>query len=411
MSVFLLACWLLTPLAWIVLNGPHLALLEVVVGMSALAWLAAKGQVFALLRLIPFLCAGFLYAFTAYVANDRPDLVMYSYQTALLLLFYGLPAGLCLRRLAQGEGSGVGCALLVLAIGMAAISLLILRLPEVQRITGEVTGSFQRTNGEEDTIVYLRFFSITNIIIGVIPFTIFGLAALPLALVTPYLGLRVLAVTAVGVAAFANILIATRTALLAAICSSVVVLILALPTVPARRWLISLGVVMIPGVVAVAYFGGETERFNYLLSRFAEAGNDGRLGIWAEGWALLQRHPGGQAAASLQSHSWAHNLFLDVGITHGWVAVVAVLAMFVYAYYQVARRLLGGGFFASAANPLMLGWLIATSFAGMMQPPQPVFLAVLHLAAGYFAPVRRSAPPLAAGEGYFSSGALLRVQS
>jgi hypothetical protein len=396
---FLFTCALLVPLGWFVLSGPQPALFQIAGGVGALVWLAAKGQLLALLQLLPFLAAGIVYAVAGYIVADRADLVMYSYQMALLLLFYGLPAGLCLRRLAEGEqGDKVAWALVVFAICMAAVSLIILRTPEVQRITGETAGTFQRTNGESsDVVVYLRYFKITNIIIGVIPFTLFALAALPVALVARSWALRLLACVAVGVAVYANVLIATRTALMAATLSSVAVLLFAFPHVPKRRWLSFAGAIAVTAAVVGIYFGRHAERFSYLLERFAEAGDDGRLGIWSEALGLVERFPYGQVAGRMQSHSWAHNLFLDVGLTNGWIAIAAVLAMFVCAYYYAGQRLLVSGFFNSATNVIMLTWLISTSIAAMIQPPQPVFLTVLHLAFAYFAPYRPTREETPAG--------------
>lgn len=391
MSVFLLTIILLTPLAWVVLNGPQPSLVEIAGGSIALGWLAMKNQLMALRYLLPFFAAGMVYTVSGYIASDRSDLVMYSSQMALLLMFYGLPTGLCLRRLAaEDEGEQVAIGLVVFALCMAAVSLVILRLPEVQRITGETQGTFQRTNGDENDITYLRFFHISNIIIGVIPFTLFALAGLPAALTARRPALLALLGLSVGVAVYANVLIATRTALLAGAASGLIVMLLSWSAIPRRRWLLFGGALTATGLFAMLYFRQNIARFDYLLERFAEAGSDGRLPIWSEAMGLVARFPQGQVAGNMQTHSWAHNLFLDVGLTNGWVAIGAVLMMFTCAYWHVARRILAGGFFRSSANLVMLGWLLSTSLAGMIQPPQPVFLTVLHLACAYFAPVRRA---------------------
>lgn len=399
MRTFLLSLALLMPLAGVITNYPQPALLEIAGGVLALSWLAAQGQLLALRHVLPFLAAGVVYAACGYIAADRLDLVMYSHQMALLVLFYGLPAGLCLRRLAETErGDQVAAALLVFALGMAAIFLVILRLPEVQRITGESRGVFQRTNGDEDqAIVYLHFFSLTNIIIGVIPFTIFALAAIPAAMTTRSPLVRILACAGTVLAAYVNLLIATRTALLAAALSTALILGCALRRISVRRWLLFGAALAAPAAVAVLYFRQNTERFSYLLERFAEAGDDGRIEIWSEAAGLVLRFPAGQSAGKMQSHSWGHNLFLDVGLTNGWVAIAAVLAMFACVYLFVLRRLWRGNFFSLSANVILLGWLLATSLAGLLQPPQPAFLTVLHLACGFFAPFRKTAPRGSAG--------------
>ncbi|HZP61480.1 MAG TPA: hypothetical protein VFB27_14245 [Opitutaceae bacterium] len=391
MTSFLLVCTLLVPLAWTICNGPKVAFVQVAGGMIALVWLAWKRQLWALLRVSPFLFAGIIYAFCAYVSAEPRD--TYPYQAALVLLFYGLPAGLCLRRLVQrGQDGPVAWALLAFAVGMSLIGLLILRNPEVQRITAVSAGGFQRTNGADDTAIsYLHLFSISNVIIGIVPFTLFALAALPLALAARRPVLRLAVGGAAILAGYANIQIATRTTLMATVLSGIMVIILAFRSIPRRRLLVCGASVAVLLLAGVGYVGAKSDRFQYLVSRFSEMGSDSRLDIWSEAAKILIRTPDGHGIRQLQSHEWAHNLFLDVGLTDGWMAIAAMMALYGGAFYFAWRAVRTAGFFESAAGVIMLGWLLSTFVAGMVLPPQAAFLATMHFALGYFAPCRAPA--------------------
>ncbi len=388
MSSFLLVCVLLFPLAWTICNGPKVAFAQVAGGLVALAWLASKRHLWALLRLSPFLLAGMIYAFCAYVSAEPRD--TYPYQAALVLLFYGLPTGLCLRRLVQRDQDGpVAWAMLAFAIGMTAIGFVILNNPEVQRITAVSAGGFQRTNGTDDNaIAYLHLFSISNVIIGIIPFTLFALAAVPLALTARSWTLRVAVGAAAILAGYANVQIATRTTLMATVLSGIAVFALAFRSIPWRRHVVygaSLAALLLAGA---GYVGMKSDRFQYLVGRFSEMGSDSRLDIWSEAVGILERTPDGHGIRQLQSHEWAHNLFLDVGLTDGWIAIGAMMALYGGAFYLAWKATRTPGFFAAGANVMMLGWLLSTFVASMILPPQAAFLATMHFALGYFTPSR-----------------------
>ena len=138
----------------------------------------------------------------------------------------------------------------------------------------------------------------------------------------------------------------------------------------------------------VGYVGAKSESLQYLGSRFAEMGSDSRLGIWSEAVKILKRTPDGHGIRQLQSHEWAHNLFLDVGLTDGWIAIVAIMAMYGGSFYLAWRAVRTPGFFDAGSNVMMLGWLVSTFIASMILPPQAAFLATMHFALGYFAPCR-----------------------
>lgn len=388
MTAFILVCTLLFPLSWTICNGPKVAFVQLIGGFIALSWLAYKRQILALIRVGPFILAGILYAFMSYASAEPRD--TYPYQAAVMMLFYGIPAGLCLRRLVEeGRGRAVGWAMMAFAAGMSLVGLIILKNPEVQRITAEASGSFQRTNGSEgEVIMYLRIFSISNVIIGIVPFTLFALAAFPAALTSRSLTLKLLVAASAVLAAYTNIEIATRTTLMAAALSTIAVMALAFRSMSWRRLLgFGVGMLILLGA-GVGYITRKSDRFNYLLDRFSTMGSDSRLGIWSEAIRILERTPEGHGIRQLQSHEWAHNLFLDVGLADGWVAIVAIGAMYCGVFFFTWKTVRITGFFDSGPNVIMFGWLLATFFASMILPPQAAFLATMHLALGYFAPFR-----------------------
>jgi branched-subunit amino acid transport protein AzlD len=362
--------------------------MQVAGGCIALAWLGLKKDVFVLFKLSPFIFAGILYALAAYVSNEPRD--TYPYQAAMVLLFYGLPTGLCFRRLvAMGRGRAVSWALMSFAVVMSIVGLIILKNPEVQRITAEATGGFQRTNGSDtEVIVYLRYFSITNVIIGIVPFTLFALAAFPAALTERGMLLKIFICGTAIIAAYTNVQIATRTTLMAAALSSVLVMLLAFRSMSWRRLMGFGAFMLVLAGAGIAYVTHKSDRFYYLMDRFAAMGSDSRLGIWSEAFKILQRTPDGHGIRQLQSHEWAHNLFLDVGLTDGWIAIVAMALLYGGAFFLAWRCVRSANFFDSGANVIMLGWLMASFVASMILPPQLAFLATMHISLGFFAPYR-----------------------
>ncbi|HMD61189.1 MAG TPA: hypothetical protein VKG78_07140 [Opitutaceae bacterium] len=395
-GIFLLVCLLLAPLAWIVLNGPKVAYAELLGGIVAMGCLFLRRQPLAWVRAAPALMCGLVYAVCAFVEREPRDL--FPYQAAVLLLFYGFPTGLCLRRLSQdGHDRAVAWALVCFSIAMSAVAAVILQEAGAARIVSEagVGAEMSRSNAtnEMSAVYYLRYFSITNIIIGIIPFTVFGLSMFPILLTARALTIRLGALCAIALAAYVNIQVATRTTLAACALSSVIIIPFVIRAVPFRRRLL-FGVTFFAMIVAGIVYGTRNKDiFHFLANRFADISEDSRLTIWRESLRILANTPDGGGIRRLTSHVWAHNVLLDVGLANGWIALGAVLALFCVGLFFAWRSTREPGFSESSANMIALGWLLAGMLSLMVLPPLLPLLATVYIALASFAPYRSTSAP------------------
>jgi len=365
----------------------------------AMGCLFLKRQVMAWTRIAPALLFGLIYAACAYVVREPRDL--FPFQSALLLLFYGFPTGLCLRRLSQdGHENSVAWALVCFSIAMAGVALIILQAAGQARIVSEasVGAEMSRSNAasEFNAVYYLRYFSITNIIIGIIPFTVFGLSTLPTSLTARSYLLRFGVLCAIAMAAYVNVQVATRTTLAACALSTLAIIPLVIRAVSFRRRLLFGMMSVAIAVAGYIYVTRNKDIFHFLANRFSDVTQDSRLMIWRESLRILADTPDGNGIRRLSSHVWAHNLFLDVGLANGWIALLAIIAFCGVGLFFTWRSFREPDFSGSSANVIMLGWLISGFLALMVVPPLLPLLAMLYLGLAYFAPYRPNPTALSA---------------
>jgi hypothetical protein len=345
----------------------------------------------AWLRAAPILFSGLVYAVCAFVIREPRDL--FPYQAAALLLFYGCLTGLCLRRLSRdGQQTAVSLALLSFSIAMGAVALVILITAGPERIVSDVSfgADMSRSNAasELNAVYYLQIFSITNIIIGIIPFTLFGLSSFPILLTERSKTLRLGVLCAMAIGAYVNIEVATRTTLAACLVSSAVIVALVIRAVSFRRRLL-FGVAMFALTIAgYLYATRNKDVLHFLARRFADITEDSRIVIWKEALRILASAPEGSGIRRLSTHVWAHNLFLDVGLADGWIALAAMMALCGFALLFAWRTSREPDFSYSGTNIIVLGWLISGLLALMVVPPLLPILAMLYIGAAYFAPCK-----------------------
>jgi hypothetical protein len=397
-GTFFLVGFLLLPLAWMVLDGPKVAYAELLggtVGFTILFW---RRQAMAWTRIAPALFLVSVYVICAYVVAEPRD--VFPFKSAIFLSFYAFPTGLCLRRLSDdGYERAVASALVLFALSLAGIALEILLTPGSARLVTSSAGSeISRANafGENSAIVYLGYFSIVNIIIGLIPFTLFGLSLMPLLLTAKAFFIRLIAFCAIALAAYINIQIATRTTFAASVLSSIVILIMVFRKVSFRRRLFFGAMLSAMAVFGYIYITRNKDIFRFIGNRFADVSEDSRIVIWKESLHILINTPDGGGISKLTTHSWAHNLFLDVGLANGWLALIAVLALCGVAFFFAWRSSRVGGFTESSSNIIMLCWLSSGFLASMALPPLIPLLAMLFIGLAYFAPY----VTFSAGESY-----------
>jgi len=335
-----------------------------------------------------------VYAYCSYLIQEPRD--TFPYKAALVLSFYGFLTGLCLRRIASdGQQSTVAFALVCFALCLAYVALVILLAPGADRIISSSAGSeISRANtNENEAVTYLGLFSIENIIIGLIPFTLFGLSLFPVLLTARNLPIRLLALGVMILAAYINLQIATRTTFAASMVSTVLILMLVVRQVPFRRRLVFAGMLILMSIGGYIYVTRNKDIFHFIANRFGDVTQDSRIMIWKEALHILVRTPEGSGIRKLTSHFWAHNLFLDVGLANGWFALAAIIALCAVAFVFAWRCFMRGGFADSTANIIMLGWLISSFLALMVLPPLPPLLGIFFVCLAFFAPYESSPVP------------------
>jgi hypothetical protein len=388
---FFLVGILLSPLAWIVLDGPKVAYAEILGGIVAMGYLVSKRQAMAWTRVAPALFFISVYAACAYIVREPRDL--FPFQAVLLLSFYGFLTGLCLRRISEdGQQGAVASALVWFALILAGIALIIIMTPgSAKIISSSEGGELSRANAlNENGVTYLRFFNIVNIIIGLISFTLFGLSLFPILLTAGTVPIRLLALGAITLAAYINLQIATRTTFTASALASGLILALVFRKVPFRRRLIFGAITIVLTIAGYFYVTRNKDVFRFLGNRFADASQDSRIAIWKESLHILVRTPDGSGIRKLTTHSWAHNMFLDVGLANGWIALGAMLGLCSVAFFFAWRASRRGGFSESSPNVIMLAWLISGFLALMVAPPLLPLLAMLFIGTAYFSPYASS---------------------
>jgi len=357
----------------------------------AIGCLFLKRQMMAWTRVAAALFFGLLYAVCAYVVREPRDL--FPYQAAVVLLFYAFPAGLCMRRLSEDRHeNAVAWAFVCFSIAMAGVAMIILQTAGPTRIVSEasVGAEMSRSNAasEMNAVYYLRYFSISNIIIGIIPFTVFGLSTFPIFLTARMYTLRMGVLCAIALAAYVNIQVATRTTLAACALSSLIIIPLVLRAVSFRRRLLFAVISAATMIAGYIYVTRNKDIFQFLGNRFSDVAQDSRLTIWRESLRILADTPDGAGIRRLSSHVWAHNLFLDVGLANGWIALGAILALCGVGFFLTWRSSREPDFAKSSANIIMLGWLISGFLALMVMPPLLPLLAMLYIGLAYLAPYR-----------------------
>ena len=351
----------------------------------------------AWLRALPILLCGLVYAICAYVIREPRDL--FPYQAAVTCFSWvpdrPLPAE-AFARWPANRGF-IGPALLLDRHGGDRPRHSRHRGTGSDRLRGEL---WRRDVALElrqrvDAIYYLQIFSITNIIIGIIPFTLFGLSTFPILLTERSKALRLGVLCALFVAAYVNIQVATRTTLAACLISSAVIIALVIRAVPFRRRLLFGVSIAAIGVAGYLYATRNKDIFHFLAHRFTDVSEDSRLVIWKEAVGILANAPEGSGIRRLTAHVWAHNLFLDVGLADGWIALAAMIAFCAVALFFAWRTTREPDFSKSGTNIIVLGWMISGLLALMVLPPLLPILAMLYMGAAYFAPYRASRPNFA----------------
>jgi O-antigen ligase len=305
-----------------------------------------------------------------------------------MTLFYGLPAGACLGYWSRRKDHGLvlfGYAAICLAVALAANSLIDASAQDQALL--QKSDEFVRVN-PDDEIEYLKYFAIANVVIGIIPMTLFGLTGTMILLVPGWKWQKLLMVLAGSVGLYANVLVATRTTLLTVVMTFAC---LAIPV--ARRNSRGLKRARIALVVAFLAFAGflmiaalvfaSTDRYRVLLDRFSDLSDDPRQYVWQEAAGLLLRNPMGGGILDLKSEAWAHNMFLDFGLTNGFPGLVFMAAAYACIMRLGWRAIRRAGLLHEPLGVALLAAFLASFFVSMTEPPSPTLIAFSYMFATF----------------------------
>ncbi|HEY5228552.1 MAG TPA: hypothetical protein VIJ19_08420, partial [Opitutaceae bacterium] len=311
---------MLLPLILIFMQGPSVTA-ELAVGFAiSVGGLFVTRQMRELKRAVPYVVCMVPYMALAYYWKDLDNDLTAKYTLGLIL--YLVPAGLLMRELTdRGQGRGVLLGIIVSSLCLAAAGLEVLHTVGIENLVKSMGITLSRNNVENETYKYLHFFVITNVIIGMSTFGVCALTCVVVLILDVPVLVKILSLVGFAIGLYINVQVITR----GAIVSAALGLILSLPWVasvmgPRKVFKYTLlAVTGIAGILAYGYFFKRSiwEKVSVLTDRITESGDDTRLTHWNEAVGIIQRDVWGGGRGFMQTHTWAHNFFLDMALTAG----------------------------------------------------------------------------------------------
>lgn len=379
---------MLTPLMLIFMQGPSVSA-ELALGcIMAVGGLFLTRQVRELKRMVPYVVCMIPYMALAFYWKDLDNDLTAKYTLGLIL--YLVPAGLLMREFAdRGKGNGVILGIILCSLCLAAVGFEVLRTVGVDNLVKTMGLSMSRNNVENESYKYLHFFVITNVIIGMSTFGICALTCIIVLILDVPILVKVVGVLGFALALYINVQVITR----GAIVSAAIGVVFALPWVAAImgpkkvfRYAV-IAATVLAGILAYGYFFKRAiwEKLGVLSDRISESGDDTRLTHWNEAMGIIKRDVWGGGRGFMQTHTWAHNFFLDTALTAGIPGFLSLLVLLVLAFLHISRVLLRGRRLLHPIFLVFLSLFFAVLVLTMTSPPSLPLFGVLLLAAGFFA--------------------------
>jgi O-antigen ligase len=301
----------------------------------------------------------------------------YNWRMAMATVFYAVPAGICLAVWSQqGRQKHVfmGYALFCLFICVCGWGLI--------KTVG--TDQFVSTNGDEvsrenGNIQGVKFlvFQAGNLMIDAIPMAVLAVTALSATIFCKWFWPRMVIWAAAALGIYFNLVVATRTMIVAAGAALVIVLTAQVLVSPHRKKLIGtllaagFLVMAAAGVYLVAKSDGGS---NALMQRFTKVGDDTRLDVWRQAIPLIIDYPAGGGILHLGAESWGHNLFLDAALINGWLGFLVMSTLYAVIFFMVVSAVRVANILNEPLGVAMTAGLLGSFFSNMVHPPQPAFI-------------------------------------
>jgi len=379
---------LLFPLMLVFMQGPSMSA-ELALGAAfAFAGLFLTRNVRELKRVFPYLGVMVVYLASAYYWLDAANDLSARY--TLGLICYLIPAGLFLRKLVdRGQGGAVLVGTALFSLCLAAVGLEVLRTVGVENIVKTVGLDLSRSNVDSNSFTFLHYFTIVNVIIGMSTFAICALAGSVALFLNVPVGAKIVVALGFCVALYTNVQVLTRGAVVSAGLGVFCAFPLVAVNMGARRFIrySLVGICLFGGLAAYALTtnGAVNEKAHALLQRISETGDDTRLLHWHEAAGIIQHNLLGGGRRFMQTHTWAHNLFLDTALSTGIPGLISVALCLFLAFARIARVLLQGRRELHPIFVVFLAQFLAVFVLCMTSPPNIPLFGFLLLGAGFFA--------------------------
>lgn len=399
-ALFFKSLFVFLPIAWQVMGGPAENQLTLLVAVFCLfQLLRIKGSSYLLSACWPMGLLILAYIGTRLSAPEVDlDIDTYDLRSAVYSLLYPIPAGVCLYHWSRNDKSGrVVQAYLVFGLLLAVASCYLIKVAGIENIVVVSNSGIDR-KGIPMGVDYLYFFRITNIAIGIIAFTVFAMASVPILFLKCQNTAKITEAVALCFAIFCNLAMVTRTGFVAmgfALLSTFVLYQMgnrhrgswsAGQAVAVGSGKIALGVVF-STIIAIAGVGfvlqTNATNLDYILQRFSKVGEDGRSDLMAEAWSLILQFPFGGGNERMTSLPWAHDIFLDFGLLGGFPAMAVAIVMALYGIKVLVAAARHTGIMTNPLGICLVSGLCAGFVVSCIQPPNKALIFFINMALAY----------------------------
>ncbi len=309
----------------------------------------------------------------------------------ILYLVYGSLAGIMLRMLITLFGD------VPVLIGLCCVSILlgaagfgVIRAVDVERYIRVDSGDVFRSNDELEEIVFWRVARIQNVVIGVVSYAALGASCLSCFFVARSKAISVLLAATILISLYSNIVFVTRSAFVAVGFASLTIFGLMFVRGGAERRVLMLRRAILLGFVSLTLVAigmlllpDRLEAFRYRFS--SESGsNHGRIEVWREALDLILENPLGGSVGKLRSQEWAHNFILDIGLSSGWIGILAGVVLLGTLVRQVWLASRDDELLSSIASIHVLSFFFTCLAIAMIHPPQHWLYNAFFIIAGFF---------------------------
>jgi hypothetical protein len=384
--------FLLMPVAWTILHGPQDVKLFFIVGLFAICDLTFKGKILKLIHVWPMILLGGLYAMINFLAprlfgfQVADFLDSYNWHMICATTFYGISVGFCLGIWSQKNGQKkVFWGYALFCLGLAVIGWQLINAAGAEDFVHISNSEIDRGNVNDEGVKVLVF-QAGNLIIDAIPMAIFAVTALPATLISKWFWPKLVIWIAAGIGIYFNVLVATRTMILAGIATLALLVPLQL-YVSRHRKQLSRNLVFL-GAVGAAFgtillLSKGVDGISPLIQRVSNAGGDVRLEVWREAFPLIVNYPAGGGISHLTTAYWGHNLFLDSALINGLLGALVMLMLYGFIFTVVYKGIGRANLLNQPLGVALIGGLIGSFLASMVHPPQPAFIAFALLVGCY----------------------------